>query len=192
MAFLAPALPFLTVASAAVGAVGAISAGEAQAQAAHYQAQVAANNAIIAKQNAQHAAQSGAVQTELAEQKAAQQFANVRAGLAANNVDVNTGSAVDVQESQRKIGNFEAATTANRAAEAVYGYQTQGTNFTAQSKMYEAEAPYDAAGSYLKGASTLLSAAPSVPAAYAWMTGGGGGGAASTGVDKETGDLGFG
>lgn len=191
------ALPLiLSIAGAGISAAGAIGQGVAQANAANYQAQVASNNAIVSRQNAAHAAAASSVQTEQAGLKAAQQQAGVRTAIAANGIDVNSGSAADVQESQRKIGALDTATVANRGAEAVYGYETQGTNYTAQSKAYSAEAPYDIAGGVLKGASTvlgassqfptgggrdltgnmnsLLSAPSQVTPAYNWMLNGGG------------------
>lgn len=112
--------------------------------------------------------------------KAAQRNAQVKAGLAANGVDVNSGSAVDVEQSSRELGALDQATTAQRGAEQVYGYETQGTGYQAQSQLDNAEAPYDYAGGVLKGAGSILSAAPNIPEAYAWMSGKG---AASSPVD---------
>jgi hypothetical protein len=124
-----PAAAFATL---GLQAGGQILGGIANANAAHYQAQVATNNATIAKQNANYSASAASAQIERAGLKARAQLGSVRAGLAASGVDVNSGSAADTQISEREIGQLDTATVANNAALKVYGYQMQGANFTAQ------------------------------------------------------------
>lgn len=162
---------------------GDVSQGIAQARAASFQAQVARNNAIIEGRNAQHAAAATAVQTENEGLKARAQDANVRAGQAAQGVDVNRGSAASVQEGQRMIGALDQATVANRGAEAVYGYQTEATGYQAQARLDQSEVGSDVIGGILKGAgaaagespnipggsNSTISGSPSVPTPYKWM-----------------------
>jgi hypothetical protein len=170
------ALPFIAAAGTVVSAAGAIYSGEAQAQAAQYQAKVASNNALIARQNATHAAQATAVQTEDAGTKAGQQDAAVKAGLAANNLDVNSGSAADVEGSQRRIGLLDTATVANRGAEEQYGYSSQSQSFQSQSELDKAQAGYDVTSGFLKAGGSLLSGASNLSPTFAWMQGGSGAG----------------
>lgn len=162
---------------------GPIDAGIAQMQASQYQAKVASNNAIIAKQNAAYAASAGAAQAEQAGLKARSQAANVRAGEAAAGVDVNTGSAADVQTGQREIGALDTQTVSNNAALEAYGYQTQAANFRSQVSMdhyagdYALEAGFtNAAAAAAGGAPSMpinlqsqLSGPPSFPDSHAWM-----------------------
>lgn len=166
-------LPFL---GAGAAAAGSVLQGVSSANAAHYQAQVANNNAITERQNAQHAAAATSVQTEQAGLKARSQDAGVRASIAANNLDVSTGSPVDVQQSEHELGQLDVAQTASRGAEQVYGYETQAVSDKAQSNLYQSEVAPDIAGGVLKGAGSLLSGSPSLPGAYQWMSGGGGDG----------------
>lgn len=167
---------------AGVSAAGAIGGGIAQGNAANYQAQVATNNAIIAKQNAGYSAGAASTGIEEAGLKARSQNAGVRAGLAANGLDVNTGSPAEVQTSERELSDLNTATVANNDALQVYGYQTQESGYTGQAKLDRSEATSDYAGGVLKAAggllsnpsvdsfgSSLLSGAPSVPANYQWM-----------------------
>lgn len=167
----------------AASASSAVGGGIAAGQTASYQAAVASNNATIARQNEVYSAQAGATQTEQSGLKARAQDAGVKAGLAANNVDVNTGSAADVQQSEHEINQFDTATVAHRAAMAVYGYHTQVNDFSAQSKLDQAQVIPDYLGGFLKAggsvastasenpaATSLLSGAPSVPSQYQWMT----------------------
>jgi hypothetical protein len=165
-----------------LSAAGSIGRGIAQAQSASYQAQVAANNATIERQNAVRSAQAASAQTEAAGMKEAAKFADIRAGLAANNVDVNDGSASDVQSSQRQIGALDEATVSSNAALTTYGYQTQAVNEQAQSEADQAQVGSDIVGGVLKGGgaalgnadvdsglSSLISGPPSVPPEYQWM-----------------------
>jgi hypothetical protein len=172
------ALP-LAIASAVVSGVGAISSGIAQGNAANYQAQVASNNATIARQNAVYAAGAGSAQATASGLKGRAREGAVRTGIAANGLDVNSGSAADVQTSQRELDSLDTATVANNAAIQVYGYKTQATGYEAQSKLDRAEATdayasgaFKAAGDILGNTSvqsSLLSGAPKVPSNYQWM-----------------------
>lgn len=174
----------IALTAAAVSAAGAISGGIAQGNAANYQGQVAANNATIARQNATYSAGAAAATTERAGLKARAQDAGVRSGIAANGLDVNSGSAADVQTSQRELGALDTGTVANNGALQVYGYQTQATGYQAQSTLDKQEAGADVAGGFMKAAGTLLanptvdsfgssllSGAPSLPSNYSWMAG---------------------
>ena len=166
MAFFAAAAPIIGAVGAGVSAIGAIGQGEAHAAEARYQSQVAANNRVIAEQNAQYATQAGeetTFQTGLRERDKA---AKITTGIAANNLDVNTGSARDVRTSQAEIGQLAEETTKNNAALTAYGYRTQATNYQAESQLLKAEAPQDVAGGFLGGAGTLLSGAST--AGFRW------------------------
>lgn len=178
----------LALVTAAASAAGAIGGGIASANAAGYQGQVAANNAIIARQNAAYSASAASSQTQQAGMKARAQGANVRTGLAANGLDVNSGSPAEVQVGQREIGSLDTATVAARGAEQVYGYQAQATGYDAQSKLDQSEQGWDIAGGVLKaggdllgnpsvdkglkGLSSLLTGPSTVPAQFAWMQSG--------------------
>lgn len=173
-----------TIALVGVGiaAAGQVAGGIQQGQAAHYQAQVAKNNATIDEQNAAYAASAGAAQTEQSGLQERSKLASLRAGTAANGIDVNTGSAADTQESERLIGRLDTENVSHNAALQAYGYSTKATGEGAQSSLDQHEANWDPIAGGIKGAGTLasnptfdasasslLSSAPSVPADYAWM-----------------------
>jgi hypothetical protein len=166
VAFAAPAALVLGALGSAVSAVGAISAGESQAAAANYQAQVAKNNATIAAQNAEYAIQAGqAKATDLGLQQRAQQAAVVSA-IAANNVDINTGSAADVRIGQRQIGYLDTQRTVEQAALTAYGYRSQQTGFEAEAGLETAQAGFDTTAGFIGGAGDLLSGAGNVGSNY--------------------------
>lgn len=162
----------LPTAFAAVSAGGNLLGGISKASQAQYQAQVAKNNAIIAGQNATYSAAAGSANAETAGLQARSQQANLRAGIAANNLDVNSGSPATVQQSQREIGDLAVSNVAQKSALDVYGYQAQGVNYEAQAKMDQAEVVPDVIGGAASAGGSLLSNASSVPQLYAFMTGG--------------------
>ena len=148
MAFLAAAAPFLALAGAGVSAAGTFEAG-------NFSGEVARNNAIIAKQNADYARTAGAEQAAIASRKGAAQGAAIKSGLAANGVDVNTGSAADVEAGARETSKLDTETVINNAELQAYGYTTQATNFQAQAAQDQAGAVWGAAGSLLSNASGI-------------------------------------
>lgn len=160
----------IALAATAVSAASSIAGGFAAASSAHYQAAVAANNATIARQNEQHAAGAASFNNERAGLAAAQQNSEVRASIAANNVDVNSGSPSDVQATQKLKGATDVAATAANNAQTVYGYGVQATNYQAQSSLDEQQVLPDIIGGFGKAAGTVAGAASQFP------TGGGGGG----------------
>ncbi len=162
VAFLAPIAGILGAVGAGVSAVGSIEGGIAQGQSANYQAQVARNNAIIAEQNSVHAEQAGEEQAQEQSLKSAAMGGRIKAGQAANGVDVNSGSAVDVQTSDREEGKLDTENVFNNAQLQAYGYRTQATNYEATAGLDQTaadEAPIEgvlgATGGLLSNASSL-------------------------------------
>lgn len=171
-----------------MGAAGAIAQGEAAADAAGrqaevlaYQAQVARNNETIANQMAEAEVQAGIRAAEMESLKTAAKVAKVRTGFAARNVDVNTGSAVDVQASERELGKINTETELSNAQQRAYGYRSRAANYRATAGVYGAaeKSQYAAAddarmGGYFKAAGTLLSNANSFSKGYDQLFGGSG------------------
>lgn len=150
------------VASAGIGAYGAMQQSAAAEKAAKYQQQVADNNAAIAAQNSAYERKVGEAQATDVAMQQAQQNAQVRAAIAANGVDINSGSAEDTQQTQRQTGELNILRSRQNAALAAYGYQTQGANFQAQGQLEGMQArdaasagAISAGGSLLGGASSL-------------------------------------
>jgi hypothetical protein len=141
------------------GAIGAINSASAQKENAEYQAQVAANNQQIAKNDAGQAEAAGEAATEQAGLKARAQVGAIKAAQAASNIDVNSGSAVDVRSSAAELDQLSQLQIRGNAQRQAYGYQTQAAGFGSQEvldKSLAAQAPtagaISAAGSLLSGA----------------------------------------
>jgi hypothetical protein len=157
------ALPLaLGAAGTAISAVGSISSGLSQAAEARYQSQVAKNNAVIAGQNAAYATQAGqAAATDVGLQERAKE-GQLTSGFAANNIDVNTGSAREARVSEAELGTENVQRTLANAGLTAYGYRSQQTGFTAESQLLKAEAPMDVTGGVLGGLGTLATGASNV------------------------------
>lgn len=155
--------PVAAIAGAGLSAFGTLRAGEAASNQAAYQAQVAKNNQVIADQNALYAIEAGAARSEIVGRQAGSRLGQVRAGIAANNIDVNSGSAALVQQSQREVGELEQLTEENKALLLAHGYQAQGAGFGAESGLREIAAKEAGPASYLKAGGDLLSSASLLP-----------------------------
>jgi hypothetical protein len=154
------------LAGGAITAGGQLESGFASSHAADYAAQVAANNSIIARQNAKFALESGEAQATATSLKGASQSGKIKTAQAASGVDVNTGSAVDVQASQREVNKLDTETVLHKGQLAAYGYRTQATNFDAEAALKRAEAQQDITGAEIGAAGTLVGSASG--AAFKW------------------------
>lgn len=124
----------------AVFSVGSSLLGASSKSAeANYQAQVAANNATIARQNAAYASAAGSEQATEESLKGAAVGGRIKASQAANGIDVNSGSAVDVQVSQREASKLDTLNVENNALLQAYGYKVQASNFDAEAKLDKSE-----------------------------------------------------
>ena len=162
MAFVAAAAPLLGLAGAGISAAGAIYGGEAQKSSYAYQAQVAANNAAIASQNASYAANAGNTDATQKSLQGAEKQAKIKGALAANNVDVNSGSAVNVEQSAREESKLDTQLTAANAARQTYGYRVQQQGFEEQQSLDKAASENALPGAELGAAGSLLSNASAV------------------------------
>ena len=163
-------LAVAAVVGTVLSAVGTVASGIAQSNAASYRAAVDRNNAVTAQQNATYAREAGAVQEQIAGRKAAAQLGAVRSGIAANNVDVNTGSALDVQKGEREAGALSEETVAHNALLQAYGYETQATGFQAEAGLQEGQAGAAVPGSLLAAGGKLATDYSLLPNKFASMT----------------------
>lgn len=157
------------VAGAATTAYGSYQAGNAASSAAAYQAQVAQNNAKIADQNAQYTIAAGQVKAATQSLKGAAAGGKLKAAQAAGGVDVNSGSAVDVQQSQREQEKLDTETVMSNAELQAYGYRTASTSFTAEAGLDEMKADQAKTAGEIGAAGSLLSNASSL--GFKWGAG---------------------
>ena len=100
----APVSMGLGAAGGIFGAVGSIMGGNSQAANDRYQAQVAQNNARLAAGAADTAQAQSDVVAQQQYQVGSQRLSQARAAMGANGIDVNRGSALDVQSGIARTG----------------------------------------------------------------------------------------
>src|SRR6202021_3155278 len=162
MAFAAPLALIAGIAGAGISAYGTAEAGQAQANAANYNAGVAANNGAIGNNSTAYSVAAGQEATSTQSRKNAAVSGKIKATQAASGVDVNTGSAVDVQKSQRETGELDSETVLNNSELQAYGYRSQATGFQATSQLETEEAEQAPIGADLSAAGGLLGSASSL------------------------------
>ena len=116
-----------SLAGGLVAAGGAKEAGAAQQQQFNYQSAVAQINSKIDLQNRDYAVNQGEQQATTYGMKEAQAAGQIRAGQGASNLDVNSGSAAQVQASEKEVGAIDTTTIRSNAAKVAFDYQTKST-----------------------------------------------------------------
>lgn len=114
-----------TLAGGLLSAKGAKDEAAGTQQMYNYRAGVANINADIERQNASWARDRGELEATQYGMKASQQRGAIRAAQGASGIDVNSGSAVDVQRSQEAIKNLDMAQIRKNAAKVAYDYETK-------------------------------------------------------------------
>ena len=154
------------VAGAAVGAVGAYQQAQAAQAQANYQAQVAQNNAIIAKQNAERIAQYGDIAEDEQRRRLLATKGAARARLAANGLlvdDTQDTTAAFLLADLAEAGEYDILKLRDKYAQEERAAQVQGMNYQAQAGLYQLQASAQSPGMAAVG--SLLSSAGKVASA---------------------------
>lgn len=148
-------------AMAAIGAVGAVMSGvssyqqsQAAAKAAEYQASIDTQNAAIAQGNAVNERQSGIDNARKLRMQMAQNIASQKTAMAANGLDINSGSAFDLLDTTKYFGEMDALTTINNSNIKANAYEAQGMNFLEQAGVSKMTADNYKRSSLLSGLGT--------------------------------------
>jgi hypothetical protein len=128
----------------------------ASSAAGQYQKTISNENARLAMGNAKDATQRGQLEEQRSRLETRQQIGSTRAGLAAQGVDVGSGSSADVQASEAGIGELDALTIRNNAAREAYGYQVEAAQDTREGRLAQFSGDAAASGYRAQGVSTLL------------------------------------
>lgn len=152
------------VGGAMLGAFGSYNQAKGQQGALDYEAQVARNNATLADYQAGLTLQNGQVQEENQRLKTAAMFGTQRAGLAANGVDLGSGSANEVLATTSMMGERDALTIRDNAARQAWAYRNQAASYGAEASAAQASA--DAINPFTSAAGSLLTGAGSVASSW--------------------------
>lgn len=125
----------LAIASTATSVYGQVKAGkaekkagEAEQRAAESQADLSEYNAAVADVQAKDALDRGEIEANTFRQRTRGLVGEQRAGIAAGNIDVGFGSAVDVQADTVFTGELDALTIKTNAQREAWGYRVEGTD----------------------------------------------------------------
>lgn len=149
----------LTLIAAGMAAVGTGVTAVSQYQQGQYQAKVADNNAKLENEAARDAIERGRTESQRYQRELSQKMGAQRASLAANNIDINFGSAAAVRGDTALFGQEDVATIRENSMRESKGFEIGAANYTAEG----VGARIKATGALVSGAfsagSTLLGAA---------------------------------
>ena len=129
---------------------GMMGAQNARQQGA-FQEAMAEQNAAYKEAAAQDAEKRGAVEADRYRRQVGQLIGTQRTGFAANGIDVNSGTAAEIQDDTAAFGEFDALTIANNAAREAWGYRVGAQNDLMNGRMAQSNARSAATGSILGG-----------------------------------------
>ena len=164
-----------------LGAVGTVvqMAGQAaqygaQSNAAAYQAQVARNNEKIAKRNASNTVLAGLDEAMHKGMETRSLMATEKVAQAANNIDVNSGSAKHVRDSTYMLGRMDERTIMRNATAKADQYMAQAMNYSAEAGLYQYQSQVADTAKNFALMSTLIGGATSFGDKWkTWQTAGG-------------------
>lgn len=135
----------------AISLVGGMMGAQNAKQQGAFQAAMAEQNAGYKEAAAQDAEKRGAVDADRYRRQVGQLIGSQRTGFAANGVDVNSGTAAEIQDDTAAFGEFDALTIANNAAREAWGYRVGAQNDLMNGRMAQSNARSAATGSILGG-----------------------------------------
>lgn len=143
--------------AAAFATQGIASVGNAYAQSqalkaqGNFQKQAFETNSHLAELQAEDAIKRGDKEAGQIKAKARQMIGTQRAALAAQGIDVNSGSARDIQEDTAAMSELDALTIKNNAFREAWGYKVQALDFRARGQFAELSARTQSRSTLLTG-----------------------------------------
>ena len=159
-AFAAQNATLLSVAGAGLSAYGVYQQSAGQKAAAKYEASVASANAKVAEFKAQDALDRAQVDAENVGRRVASMRGQQKAALAANGLDLSSGTPQSILSATDFYGLADQATVANNANREAAGYRTQGANYQAEASMQRSRA--SSISPFTSMATSLLTSAGSL------------------------------
>jgi hypothetical protein len=124
-----------TIVSTTMGIVGSVQQGKATQAQYNYQAEVNKRNAEVAQQNADQKRQEGIEESRMQRIKTLQRIGAQQAAMAANGIDISSGTALDTVEDTAAMGELDALTTRYNAETQAQAYENQANNFSNQANL---------------------------------------------------------
>ena len=146
----------LTIAATAVAAVGTGVKAISSANSARYQARVADANAKAASGQAADANERGRLDIQRLQQRNSQLRGQQRAALAANGIETDFGSAADIQDDAKTLGQQEVGIQIKNTEREVKGFDTNAVNYQAEARSKRQAATAALIGGAFDFGSTIL------------------------------------
>lgn len=109
----------------AIGLVGSMMQAKGQTENADFQSGMMQQNAQFKLRTADETINAGNTSADWQRVRAKQAVGTQRSVQAANGIDVNSGSAAQLQDDTAMLGELDALTIQNNAAREAYGYRIQ-------------------------------------------------------------------
>lgn len=170
---------WLLIGSMVVTAAAGVYSADASKKAGEAQATIAGRNADLETYKGQMAVNIGNVAEENHRAKVRQMVGSQRATLAANGVDLGSGTALDLIGETAMFGEADALTLRYNAAREAWGYGTNADNYRTEGVVARTNGRNAAKGTYLTTAGSLMSQGSS---AYGARVGTGG----SSGLSQQS------
>ena len=149
----------LAVGALVLGAAAGVQQAQAQKAAGQAQEAQAKENAKAANVQAQNAVLTGQIEEDRRRQQTRRMLATQRTAMAANNIDMSSGTALEVLGDTAAIGEQDALTIRANAAREAWGYKGDANNSMNQGRMARAAGQNQATGTYLTTAANTMSGA---------------------------------
>ena len=143
--------------------------GQAKKKMYDYQAGVARMNALISEKNAQYASDIGELQAGQMGLRGAATLGQIKATQGAHGLDVRSGSAQQVQQSQSLINLIDQTAIRSGAAKTAFNYRTQAQGQIAEAGADTFAGKNAATEGTIKASTSILGAASSVD--QQWLQG---------------------
>lgn len=130
---------------------GSLLTAQGQAAAGKANKQIADYNAQVAELQAEQALKRGREDESRLRLQTRQTAGSQRAALAAMGIDVDDGTAGQIQDDTTYFGELDALTIRNNAALEAWGYRTQATDYRMQGDLAAAHGRSQALGTILTG-----------------------------------------
>ncbi|KIQ60177.1 hypothetical protein RL74_06700 [Pseudomonas fluorescens] len=135
----------------AISLVGGMMGAQNARQEGAYSAGMLNRNAALKEQAAQESIFAGDTSADWQRVRTGQAVGTQRSVQAANGIDVNSGSAAQLQDDTAMIGELDALTIQNNAAREAYGYRIQADQDRMNAVQTVTNAGNKATGSILGG-----------------------------------------
>jgi len=145
--------------STAVQTFGMIRQSSAASAESRYRSGIAANNAIIAEQNAQIALQKGEADIADKRRETRQLIGLQKAQLAAQGFDISQGSSIDILGDTAALGELDVLRIEEDAQNRAANFRHQASGFQAESTLGRFASKNQKTAGTLKATSTLITGA---------------------------------